>query len=135
MRDRKPYRCLWEGCNYVQRRDKTVTHVLRHHIVEERVPHMCTLCGFRCCTVRRLKGHRTTHSPHKNALKRTREEGRVVNEDDMEFHSENPVNVNRHIEAMRERKKHERGKVFGCLVKPASRSSSCPHALYNQVIS
>ena len=65
---------------------------------ERRVPHLCTLCGFRCETLAGLKGHRSSYNTHRNALNRAAANGKRVNEDKMEYHSKNPVNVDELIE-------------------------------------
>ena len=54
---------------------------------------MCNLCGFKCATLAKLTGHRTTYTMHRNALNRAAANGKTVNEDKMEYHSKNPVNL------------------------------------------
>ena len=73
-------------------------HVLRHHVDEKRVPHACILCGYKCEALKHLKSHRNRHVPHKTALNRAAANGKRVNEDKMEYHSKNPVNVDELIE-------------------------------------
>ena len=73
-------------------------HVLRHHVDEKQVPHGCKLCGYKCDTLALLKGHRKRYSPHKTALNRAAANGKRVNEDQMEYHSKNPVSIEELIE-------------------------------------
>ena len=73
-------------------------NVLRHHVDEKRVPHACILCGYKCDTLTGLKGHRSTYRSHRNALNRAVANGKSVNEDKMEYHSKNPVNLDELIE-------------------------------------
>ena len=65
---------------------------------KEHVPYMCNLCGFKCATLAKLTGHRTTYTMHRNAMNRAAANGTRVNEDKMEYHSKNPVNVDELIE-------------------------------------
>ena len=59
---------------------------------------MCTLCGYKCDTLTGLKGHRSTYRSHRNALNRAVANGKSVNEDEMEYHSKNPANLDELIE-------------------------------------
>ena len=65
---------------------------------EKRVPHMCTLCGYKCDTIGLLKGHRGWYPMHQRALNRAAANGKRINEDMMEYQSRNPVNVDELIE-------------------------------------
>ena len=59
---------------------------------------MCNLCGFRCATTAALKGHRSRHRSHQRALDRAVANGKRINEDKMEYHSKNPVNLDELVE-------------------------------------
>ena len=75
-----------------------MTHVLRNHVDKSKVPHVCSLCDYKCESQSRLKGHRNWYRPHKRALKRVAANGKRINEDKMEYHSSHPVNVSELIE-------------------------------------
>ena len=82
-------------------RRNTVTHVLKIHVDKSRVPHVCNLCNYKCESLGSLKGHRSWHSPHLITVRRAAANGKLINEDKMEYHGSNPVNLNKLIERVR----------------------------------
>ena len=82
-----------ENCSHAGRRDNIIHHVLRRHVEKSLIPHGCNLCGYRCPSLGMLKGHRSWYSPHATAMKKAAADGKQINEDKMEYHSDNPVNV------------------------------------------
>ena len=95
-----PYRCIADNkCTYSgSERRSAAHHVIRRHTDESRVPHGCSLCGYKCENLTHLKSHRNWYNPHIRAMKRAAAGGRKINEDKEEYHSSNPVNVDEFIE-------------------------------------
>ena len=63
------YKC--KVCGKVDRRGRTVAHILKKHVSLDRVPYSCSLCNFRCTEKKDLHGHLERYARHVEEMSRT----------------------------------------------------------------
>ena len=74
----KCVRCHEMGITTVNRRDRLVNHILKHHVPLDRAPFACTLCMFKCTDQETLLGHVTKYSRHVKMAREKRVKGHMV---------------------------------------------------------
>ncbi|KAH3786980.1 hypothetical protein DPMN_165099 [Dreissena polymorpha] len=63
---RKSWRC--KNCSKKDRKGRLMGHILKHHVVFDRVPFSCNLCSFRCNDKNTLVDHLKNYKRHLGGL-------------------------------------------------------------------
>ncbi|XP_053376095.1 uncharacterized protein LOC128547392 [Mercenaria mercenaria] len=62
----RQYQC--RRCLKVDRRGRTVAHILKHHVPFDQMPYSCSLCSFRCFDKDTLVNHISQYRRHKEEV-------------------------------------------------------------------
>ncbi|XP_060574632.1 uncharacterized protein LOC132732260 [Ruditapes philippinarum] len=62
----RAYQC--RKCSKVDRKGRTIAHILKHHVPFDQVPYSCSLCNFRCQDKETLVKHINSYKRHKDEI-------------------------------------------------------------------